>query len=385
LKCVIKSIFINFSIYSTGFLNLSKNDLIQQKTADLKKIPLLIDMCDQYLIVYDIIWAFSFNQDIQQQLRSSSAFITKLAHLNKKSDNKQMRKIIHGIIWNLDTNHQVRRTTEITDGKIFDFMISYSHQEKTLCKQLYQELAKAGYRVCIDLHQIHENVMDAMVQAIDRSHTIIICMSEHYRKSNFCRAEAHYAFQRQRKIVPVLLQQHYKPDGWLLFLIGQLLYVNFTKYEFALAMNMLLKEVKSTNITKTNVAVVRPKENSEFIPTIQSTALNDASTQSNLPENILDWTQTHVHDWCIGHNLSQMSRLLTDCDGRTLVYLCRHLKRDESQQCMRSLQEDSIRRIGETLSLIELSCLQSLIDQEKRTTRLKLFPRPTKNCDKSDS
>ncbi len=341
-------------------------------------------MCDQYLIVCDIIWAFSFNQDIQQQLRSSSAFITKLAHLNKKSDNKQMRKIIHGIIWNLDTNHQVRRTTEITDGKIFDIMISYSHQEKTLCKQLYQELAKAGYRVCIDLHQIHENVMDAMVQAIDRSHTIIICMSEHYRKSNFCRAEAQYAFQRQRKIVPVLLQQHYKPDGWLLSLIGQLLCIDFTKYEFERAAEVLLKELKSINITKINVGIVRPAENTDFIPTIQSTALKDASTQSNIPDNILDWTQIHVHDWLIGHNLPQMSRLLVNCDGRSLVYLSRHIKRGKSQQCMQSLHEDSIRRTGETLSLIELSCLQSLIDQEKRIARLKLSTQSTKNCVKSD-
>jgi len=167
-----------------------------------------------------------------------------------------------------------------------------------------------------------------------------------------------------------------------LFLTGQLLYIDFTKYEFERAAVMLFKELKSTSNTKINVAVVRPKENSEFIPTIQSTALNDASTQSNLPENILEWTQTHVHDWLIGHNLPQMSRLLTNCDGRSLVYLSRHIKRGKSQECMQSLHEDSIRRTGETLSLIELSCLQSLIDQEKRTARLKLSTQSTKNCDK---
>ncbi len=301
-------------------------------------------------MVYDILWALSFNQDIQQQLRSTTSFISKLAHLNKTCDNEQVRKTTNGILWNLEINHQDRSTVEINDEKTFDIMISYSHQEKTVCKQLYEELTKGGYRVWIDFDQMHGNVMDAMAQAIDRSHTIIICMSENYQKSNFCRAEAQYAFQRQRKIVPVLLQQHYKPDGWLLFLIGQLLYVNFTKYEFALAMNMLLKEVKSTNITKTHVAVVRPKENSESIPTIQSTALNDASAQSNLPENILDWTQTHVHDWLIEHHLPQMSRLLTNCDGRSLVYLSRHIKRGESEQCMKSLHEESSRRTGETLS-----------------------------------
>ncbi len=83
---------------------------------------------------------------------------------------------------------------------------------------------------------------------------------------------------------------------------------------------------------------------------MHSRALSNASTQSNLPENILDWTQTHVHDWLIEHHLPQMSRLLTNCDGRSLVYLSRHIKRGESEQCMKSLHEESIRRTGETLS-----------------------------------
>ena len=202
-------------------------------------------MCDQYPIAFDIIWALSFNQDIQQQLRSSTSFMSKLAHLAKECDNEQMRKIIHGILWNLEINHEDHPTSEINDEKTFDIMISYSHKDKTLCKQIYEELTKAGYRVWIDFDQMHGNVMDAMAQAIERSHTIIICMSEEYRKSNYCRAEAHYAFQRQRKIVPVLLQKHYKPDGWLLFLIGQLLYVDFIKYEFDQAMKMLFKELKA--------------------------------------------------------------------------------------------------------------------------------------------
>ena len=96
--------------------------------------------------------------------------------------------------------------------------------------------------------------MDAMAQAIEQSQMIIICMSEDYRRSNFCRAEAHYAFQRQLKLVPVLLQKHYKPDEWLLFLIGPLMYVDFIKYEFPKAMEMLLKELE---ISEKPVLVVK--------------------------------------------------------------------------------------------------------------------------------
>jgi hypothetical protein len=74
-------------------------------------------MCDEYPIVYDILWALSFNQDIQEQLRSNTIFISKLSHLAKECDNEQMRKITHGILWNLEINHEDRTTSEINDKK----------------------------------------------------------------------------------------------------------------------------------------------------------------------------------------------------------------------------------------------------------------------------
>ncbi|CAF3422579.1 unnamed protein product, partial [Rotaria sp. Silwood2] len=164
-------------IVFSAFLALSKNEFIQQKTVESKKINLLIQICDKYPIAFDIIWALSFNQNIQQQLRSNLSFMTKLTHLAKECDNEQICKIIHGILWNLETNHQSHSTLNIDDSTTFDIMISYSHKEKVLCKQIYDELIKFGYRVWIDFDQMHGNIMDAMAQAIERSHTIIICMS----------------------------------------------------------------------------------------------------------------------------------------------------------------------------------------------------------------
>jgi hypothetical protein len=278
-------------------------------------------MCDKHPIAFDIIWGLSFNQDIQQQLRSNTAFMSKLSHLSKECNNEQMRKTIHGILWNLEINRQGRPTSDIMNERTFDIMISYSHKDKTLCQQLYEELMKAGYRVWIDFDQMHGNVMDAMAQAIEQSQTVIICMSEQYRKSNYCRAEAHYAFQRQRKIVPVLLQKHYKPDGWLLFLVGQLLYVDFTKYELVQAMTMLFKELKVDDIAETNQASVYREEDTDVVTPIQLASTPKATSSLILSENILEWTAIDVQAWLIDHDLGQMARLLTNCNGRSLVYL----------------------------------------------------------------
>ncbi len=355
--------FLHFVL---GFQTLAKNDCIQQRTAQLNKIQLFIEMSDEHPIVFDIIWALSFNQDIQQQIRSSSSFMCKLAHLGKADVNEKMRKTIHGILWNLEIDHEDRPTSEMNDGKIFDVMISYSHKDKTLCQQIYDELVKSGYRVWIDFDQMHGNVMDAMAQAIELSPTVIICMSEDYRKSNYCRAEAHYAFQRQRKIVPILLQKHYRPDGWLLFLIGQLLYVDFNKHEFDRAMKMLLKELKAEDTSEINVSPVYPKEDTQTITPVTPVTVPKALPSATISQNILEWSEIKVQQWLTEHNLPQMSRLLVGCDGRSLIYLNRYIKSGQIQQILNLLQEDSLRQINQSISLIELSRFHSLMDHQKR-------------------
>jgi hypothetical protein len=313
-------------------------------------------MSDQYPVAFKIIWALSFNQDIQQQLHSNRSFMSKLTLLKEECNNEKMRKIIFGILWNLEV-HRLDRT--ISDAAMFDIMISYSHKDEIICKQIYEELSKYGYHVWIDFDQMHGNVMDAMAQAIERSDTIIICMSEQYRKSNYCRAEAHYAFQRQLKIVPILLQEHYQPDGWLLFLIGQLLYVDFTKYEFPRAIELLIKELRAPIIQGSQVVPVQSEENTNFVVSL-------SMGLSRLPKDLLDWTPTQVHNWLIGYNLRQMARLLADFDGSSLDSLSELITRSDPQQVLTLFQEDSLRRINEHISLLELARFRSLLHERQR-------------------
>jgi hypothetical protein len=313
-------------------------------------------MIDKYPIILNILWSLSFNHDIQEQLRSNRTFMSKLTLLKDECNNEKMRKIIFGILWNLELNHIDRQVSDIA---MFDIMISYSHKDETICKQIYEELIKSGYLVWIDFDQIHGNVMDAMAQAIERSNTIIICMSEQYRRSNYCRAEAHYAFQRRLKIVPILLQEHYQPDGWLLFLIGQLLYVDFTKYEFPRAMEKLIEELRSPMIQETQVVPVQHEEDTNFV-------VPPSEELSKLPENILDWTEIHVHSWLIRHNLRQMARLLADFDGPSLNSLNELIMENDSQQLLTLFQEDSLRRINENISLLELARFRTLLNTKQQ-------------------
>jgi hypothetical protein len=68
-----------------------------------------------------------------------------------------------------------------------------------------------------------------------------------YENSNACRHEAEYAYIRQRRIAPIVVQSKYKAKRWLGFVIEASIYVDFTKHEFDKAFGMLEGEVKDTD------------------------------------------------------------------------------------------------------------------------------------------
>ena len=331
-------------------------------------------MSGQYSVIFDILWALSFNRDIQRQLRSDPKLMVTLTHLEHDLNSAQMRKITHGILWNLQSDHEDRTVSEKGGETTFDIMISYSHKDKEICTQLYNELVNAGYCVWIDFDQMHGNVMDAMAEAIERSKTILICMSEQYRRSNYCRAEAYYAFQRQLRIVPVLLEKHYKPDGWLLFLIGQLLYVDFTKYEFSQATEMLLKELKAP-VTRGGIKN-QPNVISSNLPLPLPTSV---SVSPRISDDVQQWSVNDVQDWLMENNLTQISRLLSDFDGPSLINLTKYIiNSNNSDMVLNLLQDDSLRRTHQNLSLVELSRFQTLINQQLQDIQCKTTKKKTK-------
>lgn len=56
--------------------------------------------------------------------------------------------------------------------------------------------------------------------------------------------EAEYAFQKNKKIIPLKMERGYNPDGWLGFICGAKLYYEFShKYPFEQKMPSLMKEI----------------------------------------------------------------------------------------------------------------------------------------------
>lgn len=65
------------------------------------------------------------------------------------------------------------------------------------------------------------------------------------RCDSFHFAEAEYAFQRRKLIIPLKMQRGYEADGWLGFIVGTKLYYEFSgQYSFESRAQNLLKELK---------------------------------------------------------------------------------------------------------------------------------------------
>ena len=127
------------------------------------------------------------------------------------------------------------------------------------------------------------------------------------------------------------------------------------------ALEILMQEIKADHTQQINV----PSVLSNSVP---STSLIAQLSSSTNPHMILEWTQEQVHQWLIDHHLLQLSRLLHDYDGRSLIHLYKYMKRGQPSLIMSLLQEDSVRRLNESISLVELSRFQSLMHRQMHIT-----------------
>ena len=65
-----------------------------------------------------------------------------------------------------------------------------------------------------------------MADAVEDAAVVCYGISEAYKESTNCRMEAQYAFQQQKDMVPLMLED-YRPKGWLGMILGVRLWYGF--------------------------------------------------------------------------------------------------------------------------------------------------------------
>ena len=184
--------------------------------------------------------------------------------------------------------------------------------------------------------------MSAMADAVENSEFIIMCMSTSYKQSTYCQAEAEYAFNCKRRIVPLIVRPNYRADGWLGFLLGSRIYVDFGRFEFDVACEKLMNEIqlqrKRPLPSKENAAVKSheiPVMKAAEPPPVEVKAAAKTRASSRVPDIYLkrlvttdfehksreQWTESDVLDFLSHHQLHEFMPLCEKMDGQALIQL----------------------------------------------------------------
>ena len=69
--------------------------------------------------------------------------------------------------------------------------------------------------------------VEAMADAVEGAAVMCYGISQAYKESANCRMEAQYAHQQQKDMVPLMMVDGYRPNGWLGMLLGVRLWYGF--------------------------------------------------------------------------------------------------------------------------------------------------------------
>ncbi|XP_052271977.1 uncharacterized protein LOC127872687 [Dreissena polymorpha] len=295
-----------------------------------------------YIFNVHAIWALSFDKDNQQKVVSTEGLgVLELLFELKKSQNVNIKKACNGALWNhrnmlkncelqkyrdfalkLEEDTAVRAKSEEVNKRSSEkqsakddekdarghVMISYQWADQEMMKRIRDQLKFNGFRVWMDIDEMGGSTLQAMASAVENAELVLMCMSQKYKNSPNCRAEAEYAFQKSKKIIPLKMERGYVPDGWLGFICGAKLFYEFSgKYTLEDKMAGLLKEIgKQWNRDQEQKEpVIKPEiakpVNSEPVRTVDhvdsGSTVARVSVFNRTVESVRKWTDSDLKRW----------------------------------------------------------------------------------------
>ncbi|CAF4998765.1 unnamed protein product, partial [Rotaria sp. Silwood1] len=315
----------------------------------------------------ELICILAFDEQMAQILKQNQLFMTTVKSIltmendkyacdekQEQKDVERIKKAANGVLWVLENEEKTLKNNnnEQRNKEVYDLMISYSWNDMDLAHKISDYLAaNKHYNVWIDRDKMHGSIIDSMASAVENSNTVLMCMSETYKRSENCKAEAEYARKRKRSIIPLMMREKYDPDGWLGFICGQKLYIDFTQYEFETAMNKLTAEIEknrqnnqqqqqlfSSTTPKPIQNETKPKTTPSMMSIQEETKLTTQHTTtvqsiniSSCFNKIEQWSEQDVRKFFHDKNLSLMLLLLKNINGWKLVHFYKMCEMDSSK------------------------------------------------------
>ena len=204
--------------------------------------------------------------------------------------------MIEQINWNLTEKNLRIFINNIVNVKKDHVLISYNTVSREVCLQIKDDLELVGYKVWIDVNDVHGFSLDSMTESVENSLCVLICISEKYRQSISCRTSAQYAFKLNKKIIPLIVQNGYdNVGGWLGVMMENKTCIDFTKHEYQTCMQTLNSELKNLI-----------DQHSDSPPVSSVYKIHTPNTDVNTSNSAGDWSKKEVEDWFIKNNISML-------------------------------------------------------------------------------
>ncbi|RUS83523.1 hypothetical protein EGW08_008702 [Elysia chlorotica] len=249
----------------TAVRQLARNDANKAILVDKGCLPILLSSIqagneEELQEALNCLWILSFDDNNRRKIVEEPGLVQAVCD-KYHTTRGRMGHSCHGILWSLREVLQekeefqaigVSRCLQMTYILFFCFcfvlsghvMISYQWANQEVIKRICTELRSHGIPVWIDIDYMGGSTLQAMAQAVEDSFAVVIAMSQKYKDSPNTRAEAEYTFQQRKPIIPLIMQNGYKPDGWLGLILGSKLFYDFSgKYSFESRMEGLLKAI----------------------------------------------------------------------------------------------------------------------------------------------
>lgn len=241
--------------------------------------PTLIERAESNHWSLEIMLALTFNKEAFNSIRTNSEFTGHLKTLLTSTD-EEAKRAAERLLWKIEQEEKSVEKPTVQSNDKYDIMLSYSHSNKELCHYIHERLIQDGYRVWLDRDQMHGAPMVAMANAIENSEYVLLCMSDAYKQSPYCQLEAHYAFQRQCRLIPLVMTPRYRPDGWLGIITSGKIYVDFPKLKPEAAYLVLKKEIDEQRKSRTPVTETSHSSTTLSVPKVPTVIVEVRTEQT---------------------------------------------------------------------------------------------------------
>jgi hypothetical protein len=215
--------------------------------------------------------------------------------------------------------------------------------------------------VWIDVNDIHGSSLEAMAQAVENSSCVLMCITEKYRQSINCQAEAQYAFKMNKKIIPIIMQSGYENvKGWLGIIMGDKIFINFTKYELEECFRRLKQEL-DLNLNKKIKTSVSQSKAFQHIPDkiLKSTQALSLQPKDHIIE---EWTEVQVRNWFNLNHLNISIYEYLQADSGSILKQIYQMKTNATEFYYQLMSKIDSVKIHEVLKFS--SCLDKLFEKK---------------------